>query len=67
MMTDYFAMGGYAAFVWPAYGVSILGLGYMLISSLRSLRQAERRAAAYDAARGPRRAARRAAMRKNQA
>jgi heme exporter protein D len=68
MMADYFAMGGYAAFVWPAYGVTIVGLAYMLVASLRSLRQAERRAAAYDAARGPRRAARRAAMmRSNQA
>ena len=25
-MTDLLDMGGYAAFVWPAYGVSILGL-----------------------------------------
>jgi heme exporter protein D len=26
-MSDFFAMSGYAAFVWPAYGVSALGLG----------------------------------------
>jgi heme exporter protein D len=54
-MADYFAMGGYAAYVWPAYGAAILALAYIVISSLLALRGAERRAAAFDAARGPRR------------
>jgi heme exporter protein D len=58
-MADYFAMGGYAAFVWPAYGITVLALVYVTVSSLRALRNAEHRAAAFDAARGPRRAARR--------
>ena len=26
-MSAFFAMGGYAAFVWPAYGVSAVGIG----------------------------------------
>ncbi|GAB4521809.1 MAG: hypothetical protein Kow00133_08990 [Amphiplicatus sp.] len=26
-MSEFFHMGGYAAFVWPAYAVSALGLG----------------------------------------
>ncbi|HTQ13863.1 MAG TPA: heme exporter protein CcmD [Rhizomicrobium sp.] len=26
-MNSFFAMGGYAAFVWPAYAVTALGLG----------------------------------------
>jgi heme exporter protein D len=26
-MSDFWNMGGYAAFVWPAYAVSLLGLG----------------------------------------
>ncbi|HXI87663.1 MAG TPA: heme exporter protein CcmD [Parvularculaceae bacterium] len=25
-MQQFFAMGGYAAFVWPAYGLSVIGL-----------------------------------------
>ena len=26
-MHEFFSMGGYAAFVWPAYGVTLLALG----------------------------------------
>jgi heme exporter protein D len=58
-MADYLAMGGYAVFVWPAYGVTLLALVGLLYTSLRSLRAAERRASLFDAAR-PRRGARRA-------
>ena len=57
-MAAYFAMGGYAAFVWPAYGITILALLGILWSSLAALRAAERRAAHFDGA-GPRRRARR--------
>jgi len=59
-MAEYLAMGGYAAFVWPSYGVAILALAGILATSLRALRAAERRAALLDAA-NPRRGARRAA------
>ena len=38
---DYFAMGGYASFVWPAFALSAFVLVTLLVSSLRSLRQSE--------------------------
>ena len=40
---EFLAMGGYAAFVWPAFGVTVLVMGGLLLASLRSLRR-ERRA-----------------------
>ena len=39
---EFFAMGGYGAFVWPAYGSSALVLGWLWVSSLRRLRLLER-------------------------
>jgi len=35
-MADFFAMGGYAGFVWPAYGATLLVLVIAIVSSLRS-------------------------------
>lgn len=35
---NYLDMGGYAAFVWPAYGLSALGLVGVLVMTLRSLK-----------------------------
>ena len=40
-MSDFFAMGGYAAYVWPAYGVAAAVLAGLWIASLRSLRARE--------------------------
>jgi len=37
-MSQFFAMGGYAAFVWPAYGVAAVVLIGLLVQSLRVLR-----------------------------
>ena len=37
-------MGGYAAFVWPAYAVSVLGLGGMIAWTLVSYARARARA-----------------------
>ncbi len=45
-LRDFFAMGGYGAFVWPAYGASALVLGWLWVSSLRRLRGLERALAA---------------------
>jgi heme exporter protein D len=42
-------MGGYAAFVWPAYAVAALVMLGLLVVSLRRLRRTQ---AALDAARG---------------
>ncbi len=50
-LTDFLAMGGYAGFVWPAYGLATLVLGGMLAASLRSLRRRERMLAELRAAR----------------
>lgn len=46
---QFLAMGGYAAFVWPAYAVAALVMLGLLVISLRRLRRTE---AALDAARG---------------
>jgi heme exporter protein D len=40
---SFWAMGGYAAFVWPAYAVSALGLGGALIWTLRAYAAARAR------------------------
>jgi len=40
-MSDFLTMGGYAAFVWPAYGVAAVLLVGLLVLSLRSMRQRE--------------------------
>jgi heme exporter protein D len=41
-MEHFFAMGGYGAYIWPAYGASFLGLAAMIWSSLRSYSRAKR-------------------------
>ena len=41
-MSDYFAMGGYAAFIWPSYGVATLLLVALFLLSARRLGAAER-------------------------
>ena len=45
-LQDFLAMGGYGAFVWPAFGASALVLGWLWVSSLRRLRGLERELAA---------------------
>jgi heme exporter protein CcmD len=37
------AMGKYAAYVWPAYGASVLGIGGAIIWTLKSYRSAKQR------------------------
>ena len=41
-MSEYFAMGGYAAFIWPSYGVFALLLVALFLLSARRLNAAER-------------------------
>ena len=38
-LMQYLAMGGYAAFVWPAYAVALLVLGGLAAQSLRAYRR----------------------------
>jgi heme exporter protein D len=41
-MSRYLAMGGYAAFVWPAYAVALAVLGGITIQSWRRYRASRR-------------------------
>jgi heme exporter protein D len=38
-LTDFLAMGGYAAYVWTAYGIAALVLILLLVQSWRSARR----------------------------
>ena len=40
-LSQYLAMGGYATFVWSAYGAVLMVMAAVLIVSLRSLKQRE--------------------------
>lgn len=51
-LMTFFDMGGYAVWVWTAYGVSIFSLAAMLVVSLRSLRAREREFETLRSARG---------------
>jgi len=45
-VVSYLSMGGYAAYVWPAVGATVLVLGALLVSSLRDVRRREAQLAA---------------------
>jgi len=40
-MSHFFAMGGYAAFVWPAYGISLFLVCGAIAMTLRAYAQAK--------------------------
>ena len=40
-MIAFLTMGGYAAFVWPAYGISLAGLATMVAITVRDYRRAK--------------------------
>lgn len=40
-INSYLDMGGYAAYVWPAYGLAAIVMVGLLLTSLRSLRARE--------------------------
>lgn len=42
-MTEFLAMGGYGAYVWSAYGVSLLALAFAGIWPLATMRSTVRR------------------------
>ncbi|MBP2311401.1 heme exporter protein CcmD [Azospirillum soli] len=58
-MSDFFAMGGYAAFVWPAYGVAALVLIGLLVATFKTLRSSETTLKALEGSRPARRRPRR--------
>jgi heme exporter protein D len=37
-ITTYFNMGGYAAWIWPAYGLATVALVTILVTTLRTLK-----------------------------
>ena len=41
-LTDYFAMGGYAVFVWPAYALAIAVMLGLFLQGLRRYRRSQR-------------------------
>jgi heme exporter protein D len=47
-MTEFLAQGGYAAFVWPAYGVSAIGIVAAVAIVWRGYTQAKARLAALE-------------------
>jgi heme exporter protein D len=47
-MTEFFAMGGYAAFVWPAYALSAIAIGAMVVLTVRAYGRAKARLAAIE-------------------
>jgi heme exporter protein D len=47
-MSAMFNMGGYAAYVWPAYGVSALFIGAAIVATLRGYARAKARLAALE-------------------
>lgn len=42
-MSEFLAMGGYAGYVWPAYGIAVLVLGGLGLYTLRCSRALRRR------------------------
>lgn len=53
----FFEMGGYAAYVWPAFGAAAALLIALLVASLRAMRAREAELRALEAARDARRGA----------
>ena len=45
-LQQFLAMGGYGAYIWPAYGIAVVILLALLIDSLRSARHREAQLAA---------------------
>ena len=41
-MNDFFDMGGYGAFIWPAYLVTFIILGGIVLQSVVTMRRRER-------------------------
>ncbi len=41
-MSDFFAMGGHAVFIWPCYGLAAIVMILLVIQSLRSMRMNEK-------------------------
>lgn len=40
-ISDFFAMGGHAGYIWPAFAVTLLAMIVLLFTTLRGWRQSE--------------------------
>lgn len=60
-MEEFFSMGGYAGFIWPAYGLTVVVLVAVLVGTWRGLTARRRTLEQLQAARGGRRRRARAA------
>ncbi len=60
-MAEFFEMGGYAAYVWPAYVVTAVVMLGLLVASLKGLRAREETLKALEGSRPSRRRSRREA------
>ena len=47
-MSAFFAMGGYGAYIWPAYGVTVLLLGAAIVMTWRAYAKAKAQLAALE-------------------
>ncbi len=47
-MSQILEMGGYGAFIWPAYGVTVLALGGLIVWAVAGWRRAKARLAALE-------------------
>ncbi len=56
---EFLAMGGHGGYIWSAYGIAVVVIGGLVITSLRAVKAREAEAAALEAARPSRRARRR--------
>ncbi|MBY6264667.1 heme exporter protein CcmD [Azospirillum sp. 412522] len=59
-MNEFLHMGGYAAYVWPAYGIAAIVLLGLLVATWKGLRDAEATLKALESARPARRRTRNA-------
>ncbi len=55
----FIAMGGHGGYVWSAYGIAVVVIGVLIVTSRRALKAREAEVAALEAARPPRRARKR--------
>lgn len=53
-IATFLAMGGYAAYVWPAFAVAAIIMAGLVANTLRTLRRRERELAEIEGARGRR-------------
>jgi heme exporter protein CcmD len=47
-MVGFFETGRYSAFVWSAYGLTVLGIGFAIASTVRAYRRAKERLKSFE-------------------